>query len=165
MNKLKRVALTIIAEQVAEADVAHVQKAFEALDTNKDGVITVAELQQAAEQEGLTNVKEQVARLMHGVDVNENTAIDYNEFLAATMERSVYVRDEHIRRAFQHFDQDMDGHITVQDLVEALGTEENAREVLGDIDRNGDGVISLDEFKNMMEAAGSSSFSRHLDGK
>jgi Ca2+-binding EF-hand superfamily protein len=37
--------------------------------------------------------------------------------------------------------------------------------VLGDIDRNGDGVISLDEFKNMMEAAGSSSFSRHLDGK
>jgi Ca2+-binding EF-hand superfamily protein len=43
-----------------------------------------------------------------------------------------------------------------------LGSEENAREVLGDIDLNGDGVISLEEFKVMMEAAGNSS-SRHVD--
>ncbi|KAM3571015.1 hypothetical protein VYU27_006930 [Nannochloropsis oceanica] len=157
MNKLKRVALTIIAEQLAESDVSHLQEAFKLLDKDKNGVITVAELQQAAEQEGMANVQELVERLMLGVDVDESASIDYHEFLAATMERSVYVKEEHIKRAFMHFDLNGDGKITVQDLVEALGSEENASEVLGDVDRNGDGVITLDEFQVMMEAAGGSS--------
>ena len=157
MNKLKRVALTYIAQQLTEADVGGLRQAFAILDKDGDGVITLEELQQAAEHEGLPNVQAEVSRLMQGVDVDKNSTIDYNEFLAATMERAVYVQEEHIRQAFAHFDQDADGRITVQDLVAALGSEEHARQVLGDIDRNGDGVISLDEFKTMMEAAGASS--------
>jgi Ca2+-binding EF-hand superfamily protein len=37
------------------------------------------------------------------------------------MERSVYVREENMRKAFAHFDQDHDGKITMLDLVDAMG--------------------------------------------
>lgn len=37
------------------------------------------------------------------------------------MERSVYVREENVRRAFAYFDQDKDGRITMQNLIEAMG--------------------------------------------
>lgn len=36
-------------------------------------------------------------------------------------------------------------------------SEDHAREVLGGVDLNGDGVITYDEFKAMMETAGSTS--------
>lgn len=42
------------------------------------------------------------------------------------MERSVYVREENIRRAFAYFDQDKDGCITMQNLVEIMGRCVNA---------------------------------------
>jgi Ca2+-binding EF-hand superfamily protein len=37
------------------------------------------------------------------------------------MERSVYVNEANIKRAFAYFDQDKDGRITMQNLVEAMG--------------------------------------------
>ena len=43
------------------------------------------------------------------------------EFLAATMERNIYIRDENIRRAFKFFDQDSDGQITIQNLISIMG--------------------------------------------
>lgn len=73
------------------------------------------------------------------------------------MERSVYVREENIAKAFAYFDEDGDGKITVQNLVQVMGSEEKARELMGAVDLNGDGAISYDEFKAMMEAAGSTS--------
>jgi Ca2+-binding EF-hand superfamily protein len=43
------------------------------------------------------------------------------EFIAATMEKNVYIREENIRRAFRYFDQDDVGHITVQNLISLMG--------------------------------------------
>lgn len=37
------------------------------------------------------------------------------------MERSVYVREENIARAFAYFDEDGDGEITVHNLVQVMG--------------------------------------------
>ncbi len=37
------------------------------------------------------------------------------------MERSVYVAEENIKRAFAYFDQDRDGKITMQELVATMG--------------------------------------------
>lgn len=54
-------------------------------------------------------------------DACMHTPYTPQEFLAATMERSVYVREENIRRAFAYFDQDKDGCITMQNLVEIMG--------------------------------------------
>lgn len=42
-------------------------------------------------------------------DVDGNGTIDYIEFITATMHRYKLDRDEHLYKAFQHFDTDNSG--------------------------------------------------------
>lgn len=44
--------------------------------------------------------------------------IDYSEFLAATMERHMYIREEQLYEAFNRFDVDRSGVITLDNLKE-----------------------------------------------
>jgi calcium-dependent protein kinase len=46
MNKLKKVALNVIAQQLTEAQIGHLRTMFEALDADGNGVISVQELRQ-----------------------------------------------------------------------------------------------------------------------
>eukprot|EP00968_Pinguiococcus_pyrenoidosus_P007136 scaffold472_cov264-Pinguiococcus_pyrenoidosus.AAC.2 len=149
MNRLKKVALNVIAEQLTEAEIGQMRRLFNELDEDGNGVITLDELQKGL-QGDFDFVEQRVIDLMAGIDLDGNNCLDYNEFLAATMERNLIMRDENIRAAFRAFDKEGRGHLTIQDLVEIFGSEQHAVEVLGEIDDNGDGVISFDEFKTMM---------------
>jgi len=41
---------------------------------------------------------------MNTLDTNKNGYIDYTEFLAGCMKSKIYLKDEHLRRAFEYFD-------------------------------------------------------------
>jgi calcium-dependent protein kinase len=47
MNKLKRAALQVIAEQLTESELVGLRAAFDAMDLNKDGKLTYLEVQNA----------------------------------------------------------------------------------------------------------------------
>mmetsp|Transcript_9411 Transcript_9411/g.14440 ORF Transcript_9411/g.14440 Transcript_9411/m.14440 type:complete len:555 (-) Transcript_9411:311-1975(-) len=153
MGKLKKVALNVIAHQLTEAEIGSLKQLFQQLDGDGNGVITVEELKEVCRQEGLDALQEEVLSLMQGIDIDGSNTLDYREFLAATMEHNVVIREENVRRAFQYFDLDQTGNITMTNLVKIFGSEDHAREILGDVDINGDGVISYDEFKEMMNSA------------
>lgn len=53
------------------------------------------------------------------------------EFLAATIDRNLFIREDNVRRAFQYFDVEGSGSITVGDLVTIFGSEAHAREIVG----------------------------------
>jgi Ca2+-binding EF-hand superfamily protein len=57
------------------------------------------------------------------------------------MDMNYAIREENILRAFQVFDKDGSGSLTIAELVEVMGSEEHARELVGELDLNGDGVI------------------------
>lgn len=44
-------------------------------------------------------------------DVDGNGTIDYIEFISATMQRHRLERDEHLHKAFLHFDKDNSGQV------------------------------------------------------
>lgn len=44
-------------------------------------------------------------------DVDGNGTIDYIEFITATMQRHRLERDEHLHKAFLHFDKDNSGQV------------------------------------------------------
>mmetsp|Transcript_25854 Transcript_25854/g.38297 ORF Transcript_25854/g.38297 Transcript_25854/m.38297 type:complete len:121 (+) Transcript_25854:1388-1750(+) len=67
------------------------------------------------------------------------------------MDMNHAIREENIMRAFQQFDKDGSGSLTMNELIEIMGSEDHARELVGEIDLNGDGVISYEEFKAMMQ--------------
>lgn len=79
--------------------------------------------------------------------------MDYNEFLAATLNAANLAKEENLLRAFEHFDADHSGYITHSELIEALkgyGEVDNLEVILEDVDKDQDGNIDYEEFREMM---------------
>ncbi len=57
--------------------------------------------------------------------------------------------------AFRKFDLDGDGKITIDEIEKVLGTGSNAKELIAEIDKNGDGSVDYDEFISMWSSKGS----------
>lgn len=161
-NKLKKAALEVIADQMTENDLAELKQQFMSIDKDGNGVITMAELAQAVGCIGHGVMTEEVLQMLQGVDVDGDGLIDYPEFLAATVRRNVVNKQEHLINAFNYFDTRKQGVITKADLVQFMKSEEQAEEILNEIDINGDGQISFEEFLIMMERNG---FEDAHDGK
>jgi Ca2+-binding EF-hand superfamily protein len=56
--------------------------AFDAIDTNKDGYISVEDLMKMFANIGMSLSEEQIKHLIEAGDRNGNGAIDYEEFVA-----------------------------------------------------------------------------------
>ncbi|KAJ3689966.1 hypothetical protein LUZ61_019130 [Rhynchospora tenuis] len=88
-------------------------------------------------------------------DVDNSGAIDYIEFITTMMHRQKLEKEENLRKAFDYFDKDRNGYITRDELREGMikyGIRDEATisEVLDDVDTDKDGIITLEEFINMM---------------
>lgn len=152
--RIKKVALTLIAQQLKDEDIDELSKTFKALDVNNDGTLTPQEV-----REGMTkhkiDVPEDLEALMRAVDSDGSGVIDYSEFIAATMTTKQYARKEVMWAAFRFFDLDGDGSITREELSKVMKENPEAAsiaEMIREVDLDGDGTISFDEFCTMMEA-------------
>lgn len=149
MTKLKRLALNILSRQLTTTELQQLRVVFNAIDTDSSGKISAHELQQALEKHAKdANIPE----LLDAIDVSGDQEIDYHEFLAATMQRNTYLKEDNIRRAFELLDVDSSGHITFQNLIDITGSKKHAQELLNEADVDKDRCISYDEFKTIMTA-------------
>ncbi|KAH9797840.1 calcium-dependent protein kinase 21 [Citrus sinensis] len=109
MNKLKKMALKVIAEALSEEEIKGLKTMFANMDTDKSGTITYEELKTGLARLGSKLSETEVKQLMDAADVDGNGTIDYIEFISATMHRYRLERDEHLYKAFQYFDKDNSG--------------------------------------------------------
>ena len=75
--------MTAIAVQASPDDIKELKATFMALDKNGDGSITFEELKQGL---GHKENAETLIELLKAADTDNSGAIDYTEFLAATMD-------------------------------------------------------------------------------
>ena len=61
--------------------------------------------------------------MMIGADTDNSGTINYTEFLAATMEQNLYLKEENLRNAFRMFDSDGSGKISVEEVKQILGAK------------------------------------------
>jgi len=66
------------------------------------------------------------------------------------------ISNQNLSLAFKLFDKDCDGFITPMEIKEVLGkgtnfSDEKWKMILSEVDINGDGEISFEEFKLMMK--------------
>uniref|UniRef100_A0A804ISI1 non-specific serine/threonine protein kinase n=1 Tax=Musa acuminata subsp. malaccensis TaxID=214687 RepID=A0A804ISI1_MUSAM len=155
MNKLKKLALKVIAKNLSEEDLMGLQHTFNNIDTDRSGTITLEELKTGLRRLGSKLTEDEIKQLMDAADVDKNGTIDYIEFMAATMHRHKLEKEEHLLKAFEHFDKDHSGYITRDELKHAMsqygmGDEATINEVLDDVDTDKDGRINYEEFVAMM---------------
>ncbi|KAJ9169099.1 hypothetical protein P3X46_020566 [Hevea brasiliensis] len=157
MNKLKKLALKVIAENLSEEEIKGLKAMFTNMDTDKSGTITYEELKTGLARLGSRLSETEVKQLMEAADVDGNGTIDYIEFISATMHRYRLERDEHLYKAFQYFDKDSSGYITRDELESAMmeygmGDEASIKEIISEVDTDNDGKINYEEFCTMMRS-------------
>ncbi|KAM6561002.1 calcium-dependent protein kinase 29 [Cannabis sativa] len=155
MNKMKKLALKVIAENLSEEEIHGLRQMFNNMDTDGSGTITLEELKTGLSRLGSKLSESEIQQLMEAADVDQNGAIDYIEFITATMHRHRLDRDENLRKAFKYFDKDESGYITREEIRQAMtqygmGDEAIIDEILDDIDTDKDGMINYEEFAHMM---------------
>jgi len=150
-NKLKQAALGLIANQLTGEEIEELRQVFKKIDADGNGVITLDELNAAADEFGDGFLNEDIEQILRGIDVDGNGTIDYQEFIAASMKKNTALKEQHIVNAFSEFASEGKDVITKEDLVRFMGSEHHAEEILKEVDTNNDGVISLEEFREMMK--------------
>ena len=113
--------MTAIAVQASPDDIKELKETFKALDKNGDGSITFEELRAGL---GHKENSETLISLLKAADLDNSGSIDYTEFIAATMDAQVYLRDDYLRTAFNMFDKDGSGKIDKIELMSILQAEE-----------------------------------------
>ncbi|GLU23667.1 hypothetical protein SLE2022_396560 [Rubroshorea leprosula] len=157
MNKLKQIALKVIAESLSPEEIQGLKQMFANMDTDNSGTITYDELKAGLARLGSKLTEAEVKQLMEAADLDGTGTIDYIEFITATMHRHRLERDEHLYKAFQHFDKDNSGFITMDELEAAMkeygmGDDASIKQIISEVDTDNDGKIDYDEFCTMMRS-------------
>jgi len=155
MNKLKKMALRVIAENLSEDEIAGLKEMFKMIDADNSGQITFEELKVGLKKVGANLQESEIYALMQAADVDNNGTIDYGEFLAATLHLNKVEREDHLFAAFQYFDKDGSGYITADELqvaCEEFGLGDvKLEDMIGEVDQDNDGRIDYNEFVAMMQ--------------
>ncbi len=157
-HKLQQAALTYIVSQlITGKEKDQLESVFMSLDKDKDGKLGKEELIQGYKEmfgEGYP-AEEEVEKIMAHIDIDGNGYIDLTEFVMATISKKNVLSRERLVAAFNMFDRDGSGAISADEVKEVLGAgmrvpDEHWKEVIREVDQNGDGEVSLEEFITMM---------------
>ncbi|XP_074263761.1 calcium-dependent protein kinase 29-like [Silene latifolia] len=156
MNKLTKLALKVMAENLPDEEIKGLKQMFNNIDTDRSGTITLEELKAGLARLGSRLTEPEIQQLMEAADVDNNGSIDYMEFITATMHRHRLDKEENLQKTFLYFDKDNSGYITKEELRQAMeeygmGDEATIKEILDDVDTDKDGQINYEEFVAMMK--------------
>lgn len=120
---MQQAAMTAIAVQAGPDDIKNLKDIFMAIDKNGDGSLSFEEIEEGLAKLNLTN-KDDLLKVLKEADVDQSGQVDYTEFIAATLDSQVFLKEEYLRVAFDMFDKDKSGKIDNQEVVELLNGDE-----------------------------------------
>lgn len=154
--------LYITNQLVTEKEEVQLQEIFSQMDTNGDGVLSRQEF-----MEGFQMFKERFGEMFRPTDIEEivkkididgDGSIDWKEFIAAATDLRSIAKETTLRQAFDLFDIDKNGEITKKELQRVLGgvvgeyNDNQFDELIKEYDKNNDGQINFEEFRQMIMA-------------
>jgi calcium-dependent protein kinase len=154
MNKLKKIAIRVIAESLSEEEIAGLKEMFLMMDSDGSGAISFEELKEGLKKVGSNLMEADIRQLMDAADVDHNGTIDYGEFLAATLNLNKIEREENLYAAFSYLDKDKSGYLTIDELQQACNDfhmgDMCVEDLIREVDQDNDGRIDYNEFVTMM---------------
>ena len=143
--------------ELSEEQKQEVREAFELFDTDKNGLIDAHEMKVAMRALGFDVKKDEVIRLMEEAGSEGATSVSLFNFMELMTDK-ITERDprDEMLRAFQLFDDDATGRITLKNLrrvARDLGenmSDDELQAMIDEFDRDQDGEINEDEFINIM---------------
>jgi len=136
-------------------------KLFNKFDLNGDGKISKDELSKGIKsviQISNEKLEEDVNKIFKALDTDNSGFIDFEEFVRAAIDKEKLLNEQTLKFAFQFFDKDGNGDITRDSIKNVFFPNINKNDVresrlqsiIKDVDTNGDGKISFQEFSSVM---------------
>lgn len=136
---------------------------FKQMDTSKDGFLSIAELREGLQKQldGFKYKDTDWDEILVSIDSNGDGQVDFAEFVSAAYNRQKLISKKNLDIAFKIFDRDGDGQITKEEMKAVFSGgaskseliqkfEQVWSEIMAEVDQNGDGQISYDEFSEAM---------------
>ena len=127
------------------------------MDENCDGKLQKEEILKFFKVHKLMDLEDtDIENIMTRIDVDKSGFIELQEFLSATVDLKTFLNEKNLMKAFTMFDKDNSGKISSKELKLVLKVgnercdEKIWNELIYEIDSDGDGEISFQEFKKMM---------------
>mmetsp|Transcript_49688 Transcript_49688/g.131062 ORF Transcript_49688/g.131062 Transcript_49688/m.131062 type:complete len:529 (+) Transcript_49688:75-1661(+) len=153
LNHIKRAALGVIAYSFTSQDLRDLELQFKQLDFHGTGTLTMHEMTEHLTRHlGISQRKAE--RVFCRMDQSGDMEIHYSEFLAACLEKRLVDQEMWIRDAFQKFDLDNTGFISVDNLRCVLGDTYSGalvHDIIDQVDTKKNGVIDFEEFVQAMK--------------
>ncbi|KAI8848750.1 hypothetical protein BC829DRAFT_375033 [Chytridium lagenaria] len=143
--------------ELTEEQKLEIKEAFDLFDTDKDSALDYHELKVAMRALGFEVKKAEVLKILRDFDKNGQGLIEFDDFNKVMTEK-ILDRDplEEIRKAFQLFDDDGTGRITLRNLrrvAKEIGEnldDEELQAMIDEFDLDQDGEINEQEFISIM---------------
>ena len=151
MNLFKKIILILITTKMEENIVIDINKIFKEFDKDNDGVISLKEFQNVLKN----YIKlDEIINLFNSLDLNKEGKIYYSTFISANLPKEVYLKKELLNEAFNFFDKNKKGIITIDDILSSLQLKSNENleieQIIKNIKKNEEGVIGKNEFHQFM---------------
>ena len=163
-NKFKQSVLIFIASRLNQEEYGEIPKIFNKINECKTRMITFEDFKNFVINNQIEEIvggddDEEIRHIFFGIDIdNNNNRIDFTEFIAANMDKSIYSDNAKLKNAFDCFDLDKSGIITRENFIKILKIEKlsDSKKVASDLidpnDINKDGKIDFDEFCRLMKS-------------
>lgn len=142
-------------KNIFQPSIDEMKQVFNKFDSNKDGKISQQEYKATLKSLGMGNSVHEVPNIFRVVDLDGDGFINFEEFMEA-QKKDGGVKTLDIQSAFRMFDKNGDGKITAEEVKEMLCrleekcSLEDCRRMVRAVDRDGDGMVDMNEFMAMM---------------
>ena len=165
-NILRCAVIALLVHNSIQLNQAHdAVKLFNQIDKNGDGKISKDELfnglQPYKKDISDEQLRKQVDIIFNNIDSDHNGYLEYEEFVRAAIDKDHFLSVNFLQFAFNYFDKDHDGEITLEEVKNKFflsdknrnnaKAQEQLQQSFNEIDINGDGKLSFEEFGKMME--------------
>jgi len=143
-------------ELLSDDEITALEAVFKEMNIEGDGILKPKQFVTVLQQQGV-DIDEPTLRRHLRMGDEEDVGIDLDDFIqlmAIHLRRKLSVEDA--RLAFSSFDLNNDGYIDKEELAQAMEmigfkmTSDEIEEMIREADKDGDGKISFDEFREKM---------------
>ena len=154
---LQKATVSFLTNQISiNEEIKKLKEEFDKIDVDKDGEISKDELIKCLESiYPSQEAKLRANAIFKEIDFNNDGSINFSEFLTVNIQKEKLLNEETLDKAFRMFDLDGNGYITIEELKKTMPleitTKAGWRNLVSEVDKDGDYQISFKEFKEMME--------------
>lgn len=150
LSILKFMAVNVLSHEEKQP----LEEVFAYINTSGTGLITLNELSAAFAQLHLPELSLSLAAdVLRTVDIDSSGTIEFPEFLLSAANYEVLLKPKRLKTAFNLFDPDSSGSITLEEFKAVLkdqGSEDVWLQFLREVDEDGNGTVDISEFTKLV---------------